>query len=150
VPRTPGYADGATPPSYVTRAYRFDDSWKDDAVCRGHNKPGSPFQHAWTADPSNRYTIGEGDGAKTVTGQMLLDVGLTFCAMCPAQWDCAIWAINVGERTGTWGMLYDDLIWLREQKNPINIIESARGKGASVQVAVSTRRHRVRPVRVGT
>lgn len=148
MPRTAGYTDGATPPSYVTRAYAYDDEWKRQAVCRGHNKPGSPFKDAWTTDPATMHIIGEGPAAKVVSGQMLIDIALTFCAMCPVQWDCTTWALEVGERIGTWGVTYDDLLWLRERRDPLRIVETARASGTAVQVAVATRRHRVKPVRV--
>lgn len=132
MPRTAGYTDGATPPSYVTRAYHFDVTWQKQALCLGHNKPGSPFQHAWTTD----------------SDPTLIEVALTFCQMCPVQWDCTTWALDVEERTGTWGISYDDLLWLRKRRFPYRLIEEARGRGEAVQVAVSARRHRVRPVRV--
>jgi hypothetical protein len=148
MPRTAGYTDGATPPSYVTRAYAFDTDWKRQAVCRGHNKPGSPFKDAWTTDPSTLHIIGEGPDAKVITGQMLIDVALTFCQMCPVQWDCTTWALDVGERIGTWGVAYDDLEWLRHQRVPQRIVDNARSKGVAVQVYVTARRRRVQPVRV--
>jgi len=148
MPRTAGYTDGATPPSYVTRAYAFDTEWQREAVCRGHNKPGSPFKDAWTTEPSSMHILGEGPGAKVVSGQMLIDIALTFCAMCPVQWDCTTWALDVEERIGTWGITYDDLGWLRLQRSPHRIVEAARAKEIPVQVYVASRRHRVKPVRV--
>ena len=148
MPRTAGYFDGATPPRYVTRAHAYDDTWMGEAACAGHNRPGSPFQHAWTTAPFEKHVIGEGDGAKRVTGDMLIEVALTFCAMCPVQWDCTEWALLVEEPGGTWGISYDDLEWLRRQPKPLAIVEQARVREVAVQVAVHTRRRRVQPVRV--
>lgn len=144
MPRTAGFTEGATPPSYVTRAYGFDIGWQKQAVCRGHNKPGSPFQHAWTSEPADKLLV---DGQR-ITGAQLIEIALTFCQMCPVQWDCTTWALDVEERTGTWGIPYEDLVWLRTQRHPYQLIETARARGEAVQVAVTRRRRRIKPVRV--
>jgi hypothetical protein len=142
MPRFPGYTPGAPLPPYVSRAHNYDDSWKNHALCTGHIKEGSPFRKAWITDAITMHPIGE----TVVSGKTLIDVALTFCAMCPVQWDCAIWAIEVRERCGTWGMPYERLE--QAQKDPdtwISRINAARVSGTSVQVAV---RRKPRPSRV--
>lgn len=141
MPRSAGFTPGAQPPPYVARAHQFDDSWKTQAVCTGHIKDGSPFRQAWITDRTTKHTL----GSMTITGDTLIDVALTFCRICPAQWDCAIWAIQVEERCGTWAMPIETLLPLqRNQPKAVALIERARAAGTPVQVAV----RRTRPSRV--
>lgn len=145
MPRNPGYTPGAPYPPYVARAHLYDDSWKDHALCTGHIKEGSPFRQAWITDPSTKHRLGD----QTVLGSTLIDVALTFCAMCPVQWDCATWAVQVRERCGTWAMPYERLEQM--QANPeraIVIIDRARITGTPVQIAVRNTRRRPQPSRV--
>jgi hypothetical protein len=145
MPRYAGYTQGAPLPPYVARAHEYDDSWKDHALCTGHIKEGSPFRKAWITDAGTKHQLGD----QTVVGSTLIEVALTFCAMCPVQWDCAVWAINVREPCGTWAMPYEDLERCKaDPEGALTRIARARVTGTSVQVAMRGVRRRTRPTRV--
>jgi len=120
----------------ATCAQGQDDSWKQQALCLGKsNNPNSPFYEAWYTDPWRVHTLH--DGTK-ISGATLTEVALQFCAMCPVQWDCATWAINVEEPYCVWGASHEDIEWLQRKRSTraAGDIERARREGTAVQVMV--------------
>jgi hypothetical protein len=79
---------------------------------------------------------------EVVPGHKMIDLALAHCHHCPAQWDCAETAVEVGELWGTWAMRLDDLIWLQGQTIAGELIARARERALPVQVAVKEARVR--------
>jgi hypothetical protein len=123
----------------VTRAHDRDTSWHQDANCRGKsNNPESPWYNAWFTEPKTRHKFGD----IWVMGEQLIQVALDLCMHCPVQWQCASWALAVDEPQGTWGMRFEDLHWLKKQKDPQYIIAVANDHSEPVQVVVKALRRR--------
>lgn len=105
-------------------------SWTEDARCR--RNPNVP-QFAWTVMESD-------------SGPLLLDrpaetwiaMALLVCRACPAQYDCARFAIAADERFGTWAMPLDHLKRLKQSPWKERIIDVAEDLGTPVQVAVES------------
>lgn len=135
-----GYSDVSGLPAYFTKGHNRDSEWHERARCRGASAdPGHPFYQAWYARENRYHTMPDGT---RIPGVEMVGYALNECGMCPAQWDCARWAVEVSEDYGTWAMAFDDLRWLKTQADAISIIESARSKGLTVQVTVRSRRAR--------
>jgi hypothetical protein len=79
---------------------------------------------------------------EVVPGHKMIELALAHCHHCPAQWDCADTAVEVGELWGTWAMILDDLIWLQGQRAAHELIARARVRSQSVQVVVREARRR--------
>jgi hypothetical protein len=79
---------------------------------------------------------------EVVAGHKMIALALEHCKHCPAQWDCADAAIEVGELWGTWAMLLDDLMWLQDKRIGRDLIARARQHDVPVQVAVREARLR--------
>lgn len=120
----------------ATCAQGQDATWKAKAQCLGKsNNPKSPFYEAWYTEAGKVHELH--DGTK-VSGKVLTEVALTFCAMCPVQWECATWAINVDEPYCVWGASYEDIEWLQKRgaERARSDIEGARKRGEAVQVMI--------------
>jgi hypothetical protein len=129
-----GLSDVSVLPIYFTKGHNRDAGWHREAKCLGASAdPGHPFYRAWYADERKPFVMSDGT---TVPGAEMAAHALNECGMCPAQWDCARWAVEVHEDYGIWAMRWDDLKWLRSQSDVFNIIESARAKHRTVQVTV--------------
>ena len=71
------------------------------------------------------------------------------CAGCPAQYQCALWAIEVKEESGTWSMEHNHLLWVIRQDDSEAIVHKAKIAGEPVQVAVKrTLNERRRAIRL--
>jgi len=77
---------------------------------------------------------------EVVPGHKMIDLALEHCHHCPAQWDCADTAVEVGELWGTWAMRLDDLMWLQAQAIGRELISRARARAIPVQVVVKEAR----------
>ena len=75
-------------------------------------------------------------GVEVVAGTRMIELALQHCKSCPAQWDCADTAVEVGEIWGTWAMTLDDLLWLQQRVDAAQIIDQARRRRIAVQVVV--------------
>ena len=126
-----------------TRGHDLPIGWKAEAACSrdrapavpaGGRKGGTPS--IWLVDPQERYLFGD----TTVRGDQLTEVALGECSMCPVQWDCASFAVMADEPWGTWGMLLDDLEWLKRQTFAETLIRNAEVRGQPVQFAVASQR----------
>lgn len=130
-------------PTYVLKVLGRDRSWMDNGSCRGHDLA---RKRAWTVRPAEKVHVGD----VALDGKELIQAALSICRTCPAQYQCAMWAYEVREESGTWAMEHDHLLWLTRQEDGAGIINLARAKGTPVQVAVQRtmskrrREHRAR------
>lgn len=110
--------------------------WKAGARCKAERAtvtaPKGGTVSIWLVEDFETYQVGDA----TISGDQLIGVALTLCALCSAQWDCASFAVAVDEDFGVWGMSLADLLWLRKRGNATEIIERARYEGQPVQYAV--------------
>ena len=81
-------------------------------------------------------------GVEVIAGTRMIELALQHCKTCPAQWDCADTAVEVGELWGTWAMTLDDLLWLQDRVDAHLLIEQARNHKIAVQVVVRHSRQR--------
>lgn len=127
-------------PEYIRRAFGHDRTWMVDGLCHPTRRPSHMTSHTWALIRGERREI---DGA-VWNGDNCEATALRICEQCPAQWLCTRWAILVDERTGTWGLAFTDLRWLKKQPDAENIVDVARVNDVPVQVAVRmVRAHRV-------
>jgi hypothetical protein len=117
-------------PTYILKVLGKDRSWMDNGACRGHDLA---RRNAWTcrrADGPIEF------GGIELDPQELIDAALMICAGCPAQYQCALWAIEVKEESGTWAMKHNHLLWVIRQDDSEAIIHQAKIDREPVQVAV--------------
>lgn len=62
---------------------------------------------------------------------------MIICRTCPQQWLCTRHAVETDVRTGTWGVPYEDINWLKNRKDGLNIIDHARANEITVEHAVA-------------
>lgn len=136
-------AEGALPVAY-TRGHGQSIGWWKEARCRSGRpwatslrKGGSPG--LWCVEAYETYRFGD----EVVSGSKLQEMALGICSMCPAQWDCTTFAVNVREPQGIWGLPHDDLEWLWERRNTMTIINNARRRRIPIQFHVARARERV-------
>lgn len=70
----------------------------------------------------------------------MIKMALMVCASCPAQYDCAEYAVVGMMRAGTWAMGITNLTWLQSQTDALNIIAYTRRKQLNVNTHVNQRR----------
>ena len=125
-------------PTYILKVLGRDWSWMEHGACRGHELA---RKKAWTCLP--------GDEVNGIEGGDLIKAALLVCRICPQQYLCALWAVEVEEESGTWAMPHNDLLWLIRQPDAEGIIHEARVKGLAVQDHVrQTQRLRRREARL--
>jgi hypothetical protein len=129
----PGEAELDALPRSYTCAHGRDWDWRERAACREPSRKGGPFAKAWVTDPWTKHTLRDGT---VILGSTLIEVALSYCFACPAQYHCATWAIEVGEVAGTWSMSFEDLEFVRRRRSPIGFVRRAEFEGIPVQVAV--------------
>jgi hypothetical protein len=105
--------------------------WKAEARCRPSNRPGLP-DFAWTVVESDSGPLLLGRDAET-----WIEMALMICRSCPAQYDCARFALATDERFGTWAMPLEDLKLLKKQRGRDRILDIAEANGMPVQEAVA-------------
>ena len=114
-----------------------DRTWMPDGLCR-KNHPDTPAK-AWSCDESEKVVI----AGATVTAYRAQKAAVGVCFSCPAQWDCARFAVEGAEECGVWGMIMRDLRWLLASGlDGVALIEGARKRGVPVQVMVGRLRTR--------
>lgn len=113
----------------LTACYGLDRSWAKNGSCFGWGtkRPGQPTP--WQVAPGRRY----GD----YSGSELVKYALLWCHSCPAQYDCASFAVRGKMIAGTWGLPITQLRWLQEQDDAFDLIELARQNGIAVQTVAS-------------
>lgn len=78
------------------------------------------------------------------TGALMEARAMSFCRACPQQWSCTRWAIEVDEPTGTWGIPFSLLRWLKKQPDALLIVDSAAASHSTVEHHVlGIKAHRV-------
>jgi hypothetical protein len=116
-------------PTYILKVLGRDRTWAEHGACRDHELA---RKRAWTCRPGDDVEVG---GVK-LDPKELVKAALMICASCQAQYQCALWAIDIEEEAGTWGMHHDHLLWLIRQDDSEGIVNQARMAGEPVQVAV--------------
>lgn len=61
---------------------------------------------------------------------------MPICRVCPQQWLCTRYAVETDVRTGTWGITYEQISWLKKQTDALSIIDHAKVRGRTVEEAV--------------
>ncbi|MBT8241663.1 MAG: WhiB family transcriptional regulator [Acidimicrobiia bacterium] len=117
-------------PTYILKVLGKDRTWMDNGSCRNHELA---RRNAWTCrSGDDPIPFGDID----LDPKELIEAALMICAGCPAQYQCALWAVEVREESGTWSMKHDHLLWLIRQDDSEAIIHMARIDHEPVQVAV--------------
>lgn len=119
-------------PTYIVKVLGLDRTWMDHGACRNHELA---RKRAWTCRPNETVVV----AGRRLDPKELIEAALMICSTCPAQYQCARWALEVREESGTWGMRHDDLLWLTRQPNGPGVIDEAERANEPVQVVV--RRH---------
>lgn len=100
-----------------------DNSWKSEGRCRPHWSLMDPddarggmlhlVRHRWwTVNRSDRVSVPDGDKTVTVSPTAMRRMALLLCQVCPVQWDCVRFAIDV-DADYTWAATDADREWLR-------------------------------------
>lgn len=133
---TAGQADLIHLPVAYTKGHDKPIGWHKNARCIEENmtvrSDEGGWPPIWQVEGGKMYTAGD----RRVKGSVLIEVALTHCSLCSAQWDCASFAVSVPERFGTWGMTIDELERLQRMPDPERIIRRAEKAGVPVQFAV--------------
>lgn len=123
----------------LTAAYDCDTEWQSEARCspeRYERTAGIPSP--WQFNPEQEVEVDRGDGTLVVLkGTEMIELGLMSCFACPAQYDCARYAMCAKMRAGTWGMKIGDLVWLQRKKTPAKtLIDYAEAEAIPLQRAI--------------
>lgn len=112
----------------ITAMYGLDQSWMKRGSCFewGKSKPRQPTP--WQVVPGRLYN--------GIPGGELVQFAALMCRSCPAQWDCARFAVEGKMMAGTWSMPITELRWMQKQEGATDLIEDARKGNKPVQVAV--------------
>ena len=109
----------------VTAAFGLDRTWMEQGSCYGwgSQRPGqaTPWQAAL------------GSRVKGISGAELVNYALLICGSCPAQYDCASFAVEGMMIAGTWGMRITTLRWMQTQDDALDLIDMARDAQIPVQ-----------------
>lgn len=124
-------------PKHMLKAQGVDRSWTEKARCKKNTSApgGGPAPRpgfAWTVDPKERGRHLLGHPASS-----WIEMALIVCASCPAQYDCARFAVVVQEEHCTWAMHVEDLKAItKDPKRALLCIGAAEEMDIPVQVAV--------------
>lgn len=109
-------------------------------LCAPEHRPKDVPSIAWVI-PAGETLVVQGH---RYTGTVMEAKALPLCRICPQQWSCTRWAIEVDEPTGTWGIAYSLLKWLKKQPDSLMIVDSAAARHATVETHVlGVKSHRV-------
>lgn len=119
---------------YALRVAGRDRSWKTRGLCRT-----SGYSGAFLALEDETFV--DDDGVEINGYQAQKRVVEQFCDVCPVQWECARWGLEVHEEVGVYAMTARERWWLFNTYGDasLGIIDQARVDGVAVHVAV----HRV-------
>lgn len=126
----------------ITRAYGLDRSWAARGKCSSWSSD-ELIPSPWQFDPKQVVHVTRPDGTvDTLRGSEMQKLALLSCHGCPAQYDCANYALEAGMLAGTWAMKAVDLNWLQKLDRPaaLRIIGKARRTKVAVQVVVRRER----------
>lgn len=125
--------DGSTDdfPVYVKAAFGHDRSWMVEGLCHPTKKPADP--HIWVISGEEKSW----HQGKLYRGSVCETEAMIICRTCPQQWLCTRHAVETDVRTGTWGVPYEDINWLKNRKDGLNIIDHARANEITVEHAVA-------------
>jgi hypothetical protein len=124
---TDGNLDHA--PVYIRAAVGQDLSWKERAKCRGQ---GVEMGGIWLLEDNDIVEFGE----SRYTGKVITEMALTWCSVCPVQYDCARFGVITGAKVGTYGVHLDLLKWLMKRSDWAQIISRAEHTDTPVHLAV--------------
>lgn len=113
----------------LTAALDLDTGWMPRGACYGYGCRNPESTTPWQAAPTRTY-----DG---MSGSELVKWALIVCRGCPAQYDCAAYAVEGWMIAGTWSMPLTHLAWLRKQPDWEDIIADARQRKVPIQDAVA-------------
>lgn len=119
-------------PTYIRKAFGRDRSWMYEGLCHVSQRPPGTPALAWVIPAGEHRVI---DGVEH-NGDVMQAIALPICDKCPQQWLCTRWAVDVDERTGTWGIAYKQLVWLKKQPDATTIVDAARVNAIPIQYAV--------------
>lgn len=124
--------DGSTDdfPVYVKAAFGHDRSWMVEGLCHPSNNTTDPM--FWIISGEEKV---KRDG-HIYRGSTCEAAAMELCRRCPQQWLCARYAVETDVRTCTWGVPYEDIQWLKNRKDGLNIIDHARANEITVEKAV--------------
>ncbi len=133
----------------IRAGYGLDRSWRRDAACRRWEPDDvSPELEAWRKwdyEGPSIWQVGHQQKANGVAGWKLIEMALMVCRGCPAQYDCASWAVKALAAGGTYGMSLPALLWLQKQDEPLELIAMARAGKLPVADVVDEARTRSTP-----
>lgn len=122
-------------PLHVKLAFETNMEWKAESRCRGND---GALRRAWIIEADEVLVMGE----STYLGSDLIAIALEYCKVCPAQYNCARYALDTAPSAsfvfGTWGADQTALRWLKKQDDGIAVIDEAEHAGVSVQEAART------------
>lgn len=124
----------------ITRAYGVERDWWKQALCRSW-KTTELIPSPWQFDPTQVVLVTLSDGTTSgLTGREMIRLALMQCKRCPAQYECARYAVKAGMIAGTWAMKIVDLKELHklELDEAFAVIQAAEDEGVPVQVYVRT------------
>lgn len=119
-------------PLYVRRARDRDRSWMLQGLCAPHNRPRDVPHVAWVVPYGETLQV----NGHRYHGAVMESKAMPLCRVCPQQWSCTRWAIEVDEPTGTWGIPYKLLHWLKRQPDSLMIVDTAAASSTPVEVHV--------------
>lgn len=122
----------------ITRAFGVSRHWVAASIC-GTWRSDEMIPSPWQFDRDQRVTIQRDDGTTAVLqGTEMIKLALLECFRCPAQYDCARYALEAVCIAGTWSMKLVDLKWLQKQPEQVaaDIIRTAERQGVPMQVHV--------------
>lgn len=122
-------------PRYIKAALGQSRDWAVNAYCKDDAKG-----VAWRVAPSDRIPMGPHDSI--YRGSELIAYAEAVCELCPAQYECARYAVRTEASIGTWGVRYELLRWLVRDSglDPIALIDAADAEDVTVQEAVCVAR----------
>lgn len=114
----------------ITAAYGLDVEWMKQGSCYnwGSKREGHPTP--WQVAPGRKY----GD----LSGSELVRYALLICNTCPAQYDCASYAVQAQMIAGTWSIPVTQLRWLQKQPDALDLIGMARDNDVPMQAVATT------------
>lgn len=130
----------------IRAAYGLDRSWRREAACRrwepDETTPELEAWRRWDYEGPSIWQVGHQQRVNGVKGEKLIEMALLVCHGCPAQYDCATWAVEAMAAGGTYAMPLPALLWLQKQDEPLDLIEMARAGRIPVQEVVAGARTR--------
>lgn len=119
-------------------ALELDRTWMERGACRRWRYDDDPEGEIlrpspWHVSATATVII----AGSPVSGRELVKLALLWCHGCPAQWDCARYAVQGLCQAGTWSMRITALKALQgDIPAALELIEEAEASGTPVQVAV--------------